>query len=135
MCPKSDDPVTVNQVYRQIQLDVTDAGATFTGYLGITFQGETSYITLGSPSSSNCETVLETNPKFTDVTCTYTSVSATVRRFEITINSWPQLPKENNLHFHTGNPAITDFLCDMSKTDSTATCTFSDLVTTNLRGM
>jgi len=133
MCPKGDDPVTVNQVYRQIQLDVTDPGSTFTGQLGITFQGETSYITLGAPTSSNCETTLEANPKFSDVTCTYTSVSASVRRFAITFVSWPRLPKENNLYFHEGNPAITDFLCDVSKTDSTVTCAFTDLVNTNLR--
>lgn len=136
MCPKSDDPVTVNQAYRQIQLDVVDGGGSgsFTGHLGLTFQGSTSFLTLGTPSSDNCEATLEANAKFGDVTCTYTSVSATRRRFAITFVSWPKLPKENNLYSHDGNPASTDFLCDVSKTDSTVQCTFSDVVTTNLRG-
>jgi hypothetical protein len=137
MCPKSDDPVTVNQVHRQIQLDVVDGGGSgsFTGLLGISFQGSTSYITLGSPSSDNCEAVLEANAKFDDVTCTYTSVSSTARRFVITFVSWPKLPQENNIYTHNGNPASTDFLCDVSKTDSTIQCTYSDVVSTNLRGM
>lgn len=134
MCPKGDDPVTVNQEHRQIQLDVTDAGASFTGHLGLTFQGSTSYLSLGDPSSLDCETVLEMNPKFEDVTCVYTAQSATVSRFDITFVAWPRLPKENNLHFHTGNPDITEFLCDVTRTDSTVTCAFTDVVSSNLRG-
>ena len=134
MCPKGDDPVTVNQAYRQIRLEVVDAGGTFTGYLGINFQDSTSFIHLGYPSSSNCESVMEADPKFADVTCEYSQVSTTTRRFDIAFVAWPTLPKENNLYFHNGNPASTDFLCDVSRTDSTVECTFSDLVTTNLRG-
>ena len=136
MCPKGDDPVTPNQVSRQIQLlvvDGTDTGS-FTGHLGVSFQGVTSFLTLGSPSSANCEEVLEANPKFGGVTCNYTSNSSSTRWFDITFNTWPTFPKENNLYSHQGNPASTEFLCDVSRTDSTVQCTFSDLVSTNLRG-
>jgi hypothetical protein len=137
MCPKSDDPVTVNQVYRQIQLDVTAPGgvsAVFWGQLGVAFQGATSYISLGAASSDDCEAILEANAKFDDVTCTYSEQSTDVRRFVITFISWPLLPKEDNFHFHTGNPSINEFLCDVAKTDSGVTCAYTDVVTTNLRG-
>lgn len=137
MCPKGDDPVTENQVSRQLQLLVIDGTGvgTFTGHLGVTFQGSTTYLTLGDPSSENCEEVLELNPKFDDVSCNFTANSTTKLWFDITFESWPTFPQENNLFFHDGNPANTDFLCDVSKTDSTVLCQFLDTVNTNLKGM
>jgi hypothetical protein len=112
MCPKGDDPVTDSQAYRQIKLTVSDY-APFAGTLGISFQGEKSFISLANPSSSNCEAALETSNKFDDVTCTYAVIDSDQITFDITFVSWPKFPQENNLYTHSGNPSTSDFLCDM----------------------
>ena len=136
MCPKGDDPVTDSQNYRQIKLAVSDMG-TMNGTLGITFQGETSFVSLVAPSSSDCETSLESSEKFGDVTCVYAEVGNDLLseiEFDITFVSWPKLPKENNLYTHNGNPFISEFTCDISRTDPTTLCTFTNIEDTYLRG-
>ena len=135
MCPKGDDPRTDSQNYRQILLTVKDYDP-FTGVLGINFQGETTFISLASPSSSDCETAFEASDKFDDVNCTYTALVNSVISFDLTFISWPKFPKENNLFPpHGGNPSTSDFTCDISRTDPNTVCTFTDVVNTQLRGL
>eukprot|EP00602_Paraphysomonas_sp_CaronLab_P001970 CAMPEP_0185021030 /NCGR_PEP_ID=MMETSP1103-20130426/3691_1 /TAXON_ID=36769 /ORGANISM="Paraphysomonas bandaiensis, Strain Caron Lab Isolate" /LENGTH=622 /DNA_ID=CAMNT_0027552303 /DNA_START=60 /DNA_END=1924 /DNA_ORIENTATION=+ len=132
MCPKGDDPVTDNQDFRVILLTV-DGPANFGGDLGFTFQGERTLLPIATMSDAACESLLEASDKFADVTCDYTAVSTSQHTFRITFNSWPLTPKENNLYTHNGNPAISEFTCDMTRIDvSGVTCTFTDVTTTNL---
>ncbi|CAE7549684.1 unnamed protein product, partial [Symbiodinium microadriaticum] len=134
MCPKADDPVTDNQNYREILLTVGGPSG-FTGTLGLTFQGETTLLPLASMTDSTCESLLEAAEKFGDITCDYTAVSATQHTFLLTFVTWPLTPKENNLYTHDGNPATTDFMCDISSmSSSTVTCAFTDVSASNLRG-
>jgi hypothetical protein len=133
MCPKADDPITGNQDPRRIMLTV-DGTSGFGGTLGFTFQGEITLLPFASMTDATCEAILEGADKFADITCDYTAVSATQHTFDITFESWPLAPMENNLYTHDGNPAATDFLCDMSRMDSGTTCTFTDVTTTNLQG-
>ena len=134
MCPKADDPVTDNQNYREILLTV-NGPVNFGGSLGLTFQGETTLLPLASMTDSTCESLLEGAEKFGDVSCDYTAVSTTQLTFAITFVSWPLMPRENNLYTHDGNPAATDFMCDMSRIDLAGViCTFTDVTSSNLRG-
>jgi hypothetical protein len=134
MCPKGDDPMTDNQNYRQILLTVQDY-APFSGVLGVSFQGETTFISLASPTSSDCETSFEASEKFDDITCVYSANDdGDELYFDITFVSWPRLPEENNLYSHSGNPSTSDFTCDITRTDPNTVCIFSDVVTTQLRG-
>ena len=134
MCPKGDDPLTDSQNYRQILLTIFDYSP-FTGVVGVSFQGDTTFISLASPSSSDCETSFEASDKFDDVTCVYTDLENHKISFAITFISWPKLPQENNLYSHSGNPAASDFTCDISRTDTNTLCTFTDVVNTDLRGI
>jgi hypothetical protein len=136
MCPKGDDPTTDSQNYRQILLTVTDYPP-FSGILGVNFQGETTFISLASPSSSDCETALEASDKFDDVTCVHSTNSNYDDKlyFDITFISWPKIPQENNLFSHSGNPSISEFTCDVSRTDPNTVCVFTDVVDTFLKGM
>lgn len=137
MCPKSDDPLTVNSNYKTIQLQVRGP-KDFSGKLGIVFEGETTYIPLSVASNEVCETQFENSKKFTDVSCTYsltTSGHYDTRTFIISIHSWPISPQENNIYTHNGNPSMNEFRCDItSLTSSLVTCTFTDLISTDIPG-
>jgi hypothetical protein len=132
MCPKGDDPLTLNQNNRQVLLTVT--ASAFAGSLGIEFKGETSFISLTNPSDSNCVAGLKTSGKIGIVGCEYTVVSGTEITFKITFYSWPTYSKENNLHSHNGNPLITDFYCDNTLSTNPVSCLFSDVQNTNIKG-
>ena len=55
------------------------------------------------------------------------------RIFEIEVLEWPLYSRENNLYFHDGNPAITDFHCDITQTGNDVQCEFTDVNTQNLK--
>ena len=50
LCPKGDDPLTVNQNYRQIQLSIHTHVSS--GEIGLEYAGQTSYLSLSNPG--NC---------------------------------------------------------------------------------
>jgi hypothetical protein len=133
MCPKGDDPVTDNQFYRKITLMVT-TDSHFQRKLGITFQGSTTFISLNSPSSSDCKTQLELNPKFSEINCDYEYIDSKTFALNITFIKFPTQPYENNLYTHNGNPLITDFLCDISHTKDDVECHFSNVYDDNIKG-
>lgn len=48
----------------------------------------------------------------------------------VTFTKWPKYPAENNLHFHSGNPTLSQMSCDITKaTGSSPTCTIRPLAT------
>jgi hypothetical protein len=132
MCPKGDDPLTMNQNYRKIRLTVYTSDPS--GSLGIEFLGTTTYMSLSTITSKACETALESSDKIGDVACTYTEVSSAVHQFDITFYSWPTFVKENNLHSNDGNPAISEFYCDVSQVGSSTYCEFTDVQNSEIRG-
>lgn len=134
MCPKGDDPMSDNQNYRQILLTVRDYPP-FNGVLGVSFHGETTFISLAAPSSSDCEAAFEMSQQFDDITCLYSaSDDGKELYFDITFISWPRYPQQNNLFAHSGNPSTADFTCDISRTDGNTVCAFTDVVTSQIRG-
>lgn len=134
MCPKGDDPLTINQDYREFSLTVYAGDGYFSGTLGIQFMGSSVTLSLTSPSSAECIQAFENSLLFNYVNCKYSASTSTERLYVITVYSWPTYPRENNLHSHNGNPAITNFYCDTSNTNSGVYCVFKDIVNTNIRG-
>jgi len=133
MCPKGDDPLTIDQNYRQILINVY-TNSYFSGTLGIQFLSGAVTLSLFSPSSAECIEAFENSLFFQYVNCQYTKVSSSHFMYDVTIYSWPVYPQENNLHSHDGNPAITDFYCDVSSANSGVYCVFEDIVKNNIRG-
>ncbi len=133
MCPKGDDPLTVNQIDRSYRINV-QAPNTLTGYLGIRFQGEIMYLNLNSPSSTDCINVFNSNPKFGSVSCIFTKLSTNHYQYNVTILSWPLFPRENNLYSHYGNPSPLAFFCDVNRATAGTTCNFFDIDASNIKG-
>ena len=135
MCPKGDDPVTLNQQTRKIMISI-QSPTSLTGNIGIRFQGQTTFLDLSYPSAHDCKTSFETGAKYSDIECQFNEVvSNKIYNYTIEFIEWPLFPQENNLYSHDGNPLIGEFYCDISQegTSQDATCIFSDVVNTNLR--
>lgn len=145
MCPKGDDPLTMNQNYRKIKLAVihpqisneAEAGSE----IGLSFNGQTvfwdvrqtslcanNFAFKGAFGNIGCDEVINDNINWID------------REYTMTFYSWPTFPKDNNLYTNDGNPSVLDFSCDTSGASGAdkrglTTCTFTDVVTENIRGM
>jgi hypothetical protein len=133
MCPKGDDPLTINQNYRRIRLRLsTRFGKIHSGDLGLQFQGTKVYIALVGSSSSRCTAELSYRGKFGQVICSYTRTTNKLFFYDLTFVNWPVTPKDNNLYNNDGNPSIYDFYCDTSLTNY-AKCDFYDLESENIR--
>ncbi len=158
MCPKGDDPYTTDQNDREISVDITttasnpsaaNSSIVLNGTIGIKLYGKTAFISLSSPSNSDCIAALENSPVIGTVLCTQTVLSSEKQRLTITFTSWPTLldSADNNVYDNNGNPAITDFYCDSSlastvlSTDHSIVlpgvvqCNFNDIVSTNIKGL
>lgn len=136
MCPKGDDPLTINQNYRKISLELRTTSSGFAGAIGITFQAVTSYIDLSNPSDVKCKESLEKSPHIGTIGCTITQTTASIWDITLEFYSFPTYARSNNLYSHDGNPLVTDFTCDESQettSSRTITCTFEDVVSDNIR--
>ena len=134
MCPKGDDPLTMDQNYRQIKLIVSENTGALTGNIGLRFQGKVSYIPLSGASDTKCMTALTNSRTYASIGCTVIRESSHTIIFNITFFSWPSYPSENNVYFHNGNPSIGAFTCDKSQTMTSITCDFEDIASTNIPG-
>ena len=132
MCPKGDDPLTINQNYRTFQLTVKTSDNSFTGSLTLKFEGGTASFSLANPSSTDCRLGLENSGLFGYINCQYSYITSYSMLFTITIYSWPIYPQQNNLHSHDGNPLISEFYCDVTSTSSKVSCEFYDVINSNL---
>lgn len=136
MCPKGDDPLTINQNYRSVLMSIgTGSPYELSGRLGLTFMGETVFLSLTYPSSDECTNAIAFHGKFGNVLCTFTRVNDYSFTMELVFYSWPTHPKENNLYTHDGNPSRFDFYCDSSFASPLVFCTFEDKQATNIRGV
>ena len=133
MCPKGDDPITINQESRSFAVDVIGL-AGLDGYVAIQFQAVKILLDLKSPSSVQCESAFESSPKFRDVSCLFTFISSSHYRFTVAVLEWPLTPAENNLYAHDGNPRLSDFMCDVSLATTAVRCNFTDVKASNIKG-
>lgn len=133
MCPKGDDPLTLNQNYRSIRVRITTEYFRFNaGPLGIEFQGTKVYLDLTNPSSEKCATQMSNHGKFGQVGCEYVRYGDLDDQFTFTFYNWPLYPVDNNLYTNDGNPSIYEFFCDISLTTNVL-CEFTDVSTENIR--
>lgn len=135
MCPKGDDPLTINQNYRALRINVIAGGyVPLAGKLGLTFLGATTFLELEYLSSQTCTDTLAFSGRFANLLCTVTALNGNFEyRLDVTFYSWPTYPKESNLYSNDGNPSRLDFYCDATFSAHTY-CTFSDLQADNIRG-
>jgi len=133
MCAKGDDPLTINQNYRQIRINVVIASGTQSGDIGLEFQGVTTFIDLDNPSHASCKSSIEASPHIGTVGCNYNRVSALRYEFTIVFYTFPSLSRSNNLYNHNGNPELSDFHCDVSLAGGSPSCSFTDIQTDNIR--
>ena len=129
--------MTMNQNYRSIRLEVhgDDSADSVAGSVGLTFMGISTSIVIGSSATNTlCKDALESTGLYKRVGCT---VSDSGKQFDVIIYDWPLYPKENNIHAHFGNPAISDFFCDVTASTQISgngvRCSFSDVSATNIR--
>jgi len=135
MCPKGDDPLTINQNYRSIKLRVASTGSyELEGKLGLGFMGTKTTITLSDLVAGQCTEELAFKGMFGNVLCEVEKVNWRVYEFTITFYSWPTYPKTNNLFSHNGNPSRLDFFCDLTHVTSLTSCRFTDIEATNIQG-
>jgi hypothetical protein len=137
MCPKTDDPVSINQNARTIKIDVISNGA-MQGDVAFFFNGY--YTTFSADAaqmnSRKCEEAFEALENVDRVACDMSRLS-TGASYNVSFLSFPQMPQENNLFSHSGNPPLTSFTCDISGVlvsgASSMSCNVTDTVTTNIK--
>lgn len=147
MCPKGDDPITINQYYRSISLTIIETGYyDLKGTINIIFMGFKHKLRLYQSTSESCTVDLSNNGKFGEVLCVLTKVNRQHFIYTLTFLSWPLFPKDNNFFSHFGNPSIDGFYCDVSELTGevidtkhhsiafTTSCVFKDLVASDIRG-
>ena len=134
MCAKGDDPLTINQNYRQMKFSVKVDSGSIAGDVGISFQGTTTYVDLDAPSGAMCKNAVEASPHFGTVGCFYTAVSGQEASFDFVFYSWPLMSRGNNLFSHDGNPVLSSFHCDVSLLiGDNPQCLFEDVQVDNVR--
>ena len=60
-------------------------------------------------------------------------ISSYRRRFVVEVLEWPLYSRENNIFSHDGNPSVSEFHCDITRTGSDVQCDFTDIVNTNIK--
>lgn len=139
ICPKGDDPVTINQDYRKISLYVTTQTPAYTypsGKLGLELYGKVAFIDMSLPEK--CSQDLSFSGPFGEVACSYVRSGhyGSYLTFELTFLSWPSTSMDTNLYYNNGNPSLYDFHCDISRVAfiRITECKFTDIYATNVKG-
>eukprot|EP00981_Chlorochromonas_danica_P006069 scaffold1268_cov174-Ochromonas_danica.AAC.3 len=135
MCPKGDDPLTINQNTRIIQLALA-VRSDFPQYIYIEFQGTKVKLPLEQISSSVCTNLLSYKGKFGQVDCSPYYQTSTRYFYQLSFTRWPVYPVDNNLYVNDGNPDVTEFRCMLPKDTeygADTTCVFTDVQATNIR--
>jgi hypothetical protein len=135
MCPKDDDPITINQNYRSILMIISGSLA-LNNDVGLEFNGLVAFFSIDDDATAEeCSKSLSYHGPFGEVLCIIDWISPFTRHYYLTFYSWPLHPKENNIFVHNGNPSTTDFHCDMSVAPFSTSCSFYDITTEYIRGM
>ena len=132
MCAKADDPLTINQNFRALNIGVAAAdGSGLQGLVIFHFLGYTTSHSASRVSGIVCEEAWEALDNVDDVDC-LSEPFAGGAIYNVTFKQWPIEPMENNFFSHTGNPGLTNFTCDVSGASSTSgapvECNITNLV-------
>ncbi|KAL4173999.1 hypothetical protein KRP22_005944 [Phytophthora ramorum] len=140
MCAKNDDPLTTGQGYRTIQIQVGASTTALTGSFRIHFLGDVAVLSADVAADTAhqvaCAKAFQSMRTVLSATCTITSVNSVTKEaiYTVTFTEWVHLGGENNLLYHSGNPPLSSFTCDLSQITSanTPTCVITDIVATNV---
>eukprot|EP00617_Octactis_speculum_P017428 CAMPEP_0185770852 /NCGR_PEP_ID=MMETSP1174-20130828/61538_1 /TAXON_ID=35687 /ORGANISM="Dictyocha speculum, Strain CCMP1381" /LENGTH=513 /DNA_ID=CAMNT_0028456465 /DNA_START=132 /DNA_END=1669 /DNA_ORIENTATION=+ len=136
MCPKADDPITIDQDDRSISINMT-ASSTLSGTVRVAFNGQVASFSAGNFStvtSAECSRAFTNLKNVEEASCVATQWQESSVEYTVTFNEWPMFPEENNIHSHTGNPPISSFTCDISDVSGTdVSCRISDVVNENTK--
>eukprot|EP00981_Chlorochromonas_danica_P005499 scaffold1110_cov182-Ochromonas_danica.AAC.26 len=132
MCPRDDDPLTINQNYRSIKVKV-HSYYLLAGTMGLEFQGTTIFLPMINYTNGNCSEEISYRGKYGKVGCESTYIDTFRREFVLTFYSWPLYPKDTNLYSHNGNPSKYEFRCNVAYLTKDSTCLVIDLVVENIR--
>lgn len=134
MCPRGDDPITINQNKFKFLLTI-DSSATLSGELIVHFQEDRIHFLIDADFNNNtCRNAFLSSRKIKNVTCNFQRISSTLSTMRVTVLSWPLFPQQNNIYTHDGTPPMTDFTCDTTKMSSSVDCTFTPIFTSNIEG-
>ena len=111
LCPKGDDPNTVDQDYRQITIMTGAMEGYISGHFDFTFMGYTVGLDADADDTA-CKHTLEALPTVEEVECTRGPVDTQGgSTYTVTFLKFPMIPQDNNLFAHDGNPPLTFFSC------------------------
>ncbi|KAE9123939.1 hypothetical protein PF007_g6890 [Phytophthora fragariae] len=143
MCAKNDDPLTTGQAYRTIQIavgaDPTPATA-LAGSVRVHFLGDVAVFSAvagaDAAHETACAQAFQSMRTVLTATCTITSVDSVTKGaiYTVAFTEWVHLGGENNLLYHTGNPPLSSFTCDLSQVTSlnSPSCVVTDVAATNV---
>ncbi|GMF30434.1 unnamed protein product [Phytophthora lilii] len=145
MCAKNDDPLTTGQGYRAIEIQVgadASSNTALSGDIRINFLGDVAVFSANAEADQAhedaCASAFEKLRTVLKATCTISSVDVVTKgaTYTVTFTEWVHLGGENNLLYHTGNPPLSSFTCDISQMTgpSSRTCAITDIVTSNVIG-
>lgn len=139
MCPKGDDPVTIHNGFRTIEIATSVSSGILAGYFVFTFNDqEFSFPALGNDwSSADCEAAFEALPNIRMVKCTQGALlSGGSTTYLVQFLQWPVMPYENNLFTNDGNPTLSQFRCSTEYVTSGSSpgCTISDVAANDIPG-
>ena len=136
MCPKGDDPLTIASAYRTISFTTSAKSGTLSGSIKFSFNGETLYIPADASAftSDLCTASFKSMQGISDASCTRSAVDANLgATYTLAIKSYPSNTYENNIFYHSGNPNLNVFMCNMrlviaANTATGVTCITRDIV-------
>ncbi|KAG1700675.1 hypothetical protein DVH05_011536 [Phytophthora capsici] len=142
MCPYGTNPTASQQEDKKIRLQIkTTGGASITGgALTITFQAHTVEfeMPLERVTDDLCTSIFRRFQNLGDLTCERVSFDPHSSSFDVTLRSFPTFPIMNNLHYHNGNPPVSEFWCDtanirLSSPSGSVLCIFESITDSNVK--
>ncbi|KAG1709092.1 hypothetical protein DVH05_022724 [Phytophthora capsici] len=143
MCAKNDDPLTLGQGYRTIRIQVGADSSTslpLAGSVRIHFLGDVAVFdavaVADTAHEQACAKAFQAMRTVLTASCSIASVDpvTAAATYTVSFKEWTHLGGENNLLYHSGNPALTSFTCDLTQVTSlnSPTCAISDVTATNV---
>ncbi|KAL3658407.1 hypothetical protein V7S43_016542 [Phytophthora oleae] len=142
MCPHGINPTASQQEDKKIRLQIkTTGGASITGgALSITFQAHTVEfeMPLDQVTDDLCTRIFRRFQNLGELTCERVSFNTHSSSFDVTLRSFPTFPIMNNLHYHNGNPPVSEFWCDpanvrLSSPSGSVQCIFESITESNVK--
>ena len=136
-CPKGFDPFQANANFRAFNFTVsanTVLGGTLTMRVGpekFQFSANATHF-----DAADCTAAFEALHGIKEASCTRstpTKLGGAI--YTVTIRDWPDIPYQNNVFMHDGNPDISYFDCDVSKaTGQNVSCIITDAKISSIKG-